>query len=128
MNLASSIILHPANECVVMYSMYAEEDCNGVPVTAARSFETVEDLKDYFPAHFKEGEVEDGELKVIRSIKHPIATSVEVFAEELFAGGSIISENIGDVLDRPDMACTTFRFENAVEDDNGNFTPQNNMP
>ena len=40
MNLASSVILHPSNECVVMYSLYDEEDCLGVPVTAGRSFET----------------------------------------------------------------------------------------
>ena len=83
-NLASSIILHPANECVIMYSMYDQDNCKGVPVTASKSFETLQDLIDYFPMYFKEGEESNGKLMPIRSVKHPVATSVEIFAKESF--------------------------------------------
>ena len=37
-------------------------------------------------------------------------------------------ENIGDVIDRPEMACTTFRFEGATKDQNGDWQPTFDMP
>ena len=46
MNLVSSVIMHPADECIVMYAIYTEPDCKGVPMTFAMSFETEEALNE----------------------------------------------------------------------------------
>ena len=38
--------MHPADECIVMYAIYTEPDCKGIPMTFAMSFETEEALNE----------------------------------------------------------------------------------
>lgn len=130
MNLASAVILYPANECLTMYTMYEGDNCVGRSKSSHVSYETEESLLTAIN-HFNL----QADTPIIRSIRHPRGSSIEVFAEEGFAdAGSFFSEYLespegeeseeGD--NREDTICTTFRFEGLTE--NGTVDKQLNRP
>ena len=67
----------------------------------------------------------DSDKPIIRSIRHPRGSSIEVFAEEGFneSAGSFFSEYVAiensemEEGDREDTICTTFRFQGFEEDE-----------
>ena len=73
--------MHPADECIVMYAIYTEPDCKGVPVTTSISYQNEEDLNQALNKGWFD---ENGVRKQILSIKHPAASKIEIFEEENF--------------------------------------------
>jgi len=117
MNRASAVILYPANECITMYTMYEGDNCKGRSKSSHISYKTEAELMKAIDHFNLQG---DNTKPVIRSIKHPRASSIEVFAEENSADmGSFYSGYLDDVdgeRDEEDTICTTFRFQGVVED------------
>lgn len=57
---------------------------------------------------------------MIKSIRHPAGTRLEIFEEDEFEGGSFVTVNVGKVSDRPNsFICTTIR---ATEPGTGTFS------
>jgi len=76
----------------------------------------------------------NSDVPVIRSIRHPRGSSIEVFAEENFADmGSFFSEYVEadsefEDFDKEDTICTTFRFQGVDEDETADGVLTRPMP